>query len=157
MSSPWDPPLGYFPDAVTWFHPGNINRFRPIYRADSSCSIKYDPYVLYNFSPNCDGSAINKPVHIWKGDPISLEAWALVTGCQGFNYIITATGLPAGHAYHCTMGGLFPATVNQFGNGAQRGTPANTPYAIRYGWLFSDQALSWWTHTGLAMHWLGPA
>lgn len=156
MATLWTPPPGFFPLALSWFHPGNIARFQPILHNDSECDWDLALHKITLFGPACDGGSIGKPVHIWKGDPPSVEDWATVSSCSNGDYICNDLTLATTSDVQVTIGTGVPAAVLDFWFGTFRGTPARTPCAIRYGWFFSVRNLFWWTNVGHAMHWLGP-
>ncbi len=156
MTTPWTPPRGFFPNAYSWFHPGNIARYEPVFRRDFNCDFRFGPARIYAFDPPCDGSAIGLNIHGWYGDPISWEHWGTITGCQGDEYLVSGIPAPAQPGITATIGTGVPATIHDFWAGAYSDAGLIHPMAIRYGWLFSDLAVSWWQHEGAAIHWLGP-
>lgn len=157
MGTLWTPPRGFFPWALTYFHPGNIARFHAIFRNDTECDWDLALHKITLFSPACDGGAVGKPVHIWKGDPPSVEDFGTVSSCSNGDYICNDLTLVTTSDCQVTIGQALPAKLHDFWHGTQRGTPVNTAAAIRYGWFFSVRNLFWWTNLGHAMHWMGPA
>lgn len=155
MGNLWTPPRGFFPSALSWFHPGNIDRFQPIFRSDSECGWNLMLFRIYDFGTPCDGSAIGKPVHIWKGDPPDVEDWGTVTACHNGDYECDDLTLESVSDCKVTIGTGTPATLNDLWRGGNYEAPYGSASAIRYGWLFSDKAIEWWLR-GYAVHWLGP-
>lgn len=143
MTTPWTPPPGFFPDAESWFHPDNIARFQPIFRADADCAWAFASQTIYGFLPACDGSAIGKPVHIWKGTPITHEDWGIITGCAGIEYQVSGFTIPGGTNFLCTIGTGVAATLQDFWAGDYVSPVPAQGGAIRYGWYFHVRDIDW--------------
>lgn len=157
MPTLWTPPPGFFPQALSWFHLHNIARYQPVFRKDLNASYIDSLKYIYDFVPPCDGTAIGKPVHVWKGDPITHEDFGVIDSCVNGDYHVDGFTIPSVSGLLCTIGTGVPATIQDFWTGAYSDPGTKHPMAIRYGWLFSDLDVSWWEHEGAAMHWLGPA
>lgn len=157
MPDLWTPPPGFFPWALTWFHPANIARFQPILHNDSECDWNLGTHKITLFAYPCDGGCIGKPVHIWKDEPPSVEDWATVSSCSNGDYICDGITIPNTSDCQVTIGTGVAAVLNDFWFGTRRGVPTRTACAIRYAKFFSVEGLAWWRRGGHAMHWLGPA
>lgn len=158
MGDIWTPPPGFFPGALTRFMPGNIQRFEPRLVADSECQWNNELKKILEVGTACVAGVIGKSVHIWYGQPPSLEAWGTVDACDGVDYHCADIDMNSQVDCYMTIGTGVPATIHDFWRGLHQGgtAPQDTPAAIRYGWLFSTQNLAWWRYIGCAVHWLGP-
>lgn len=156
MGDLWTPPRGFFPGALSWFHSGNVDRFEDLLHADSECSFIHTPASIQNFVPGCLVGLIGHRIHFWKDIPPSFEFWAEITGCSGADYLLDSGPGVSSYDGNMTISTNVAATIQSFANpNLSLGAP-EPPYAIRYGWCFSAQAIDWWRHNGYAMHWLGP-
>ncbi len=156
MADLWTPPRGFFPGTHTWFHPGNIARFQPILVSDSECDWDNVTKKITNVGTACVGGVVGKPVHIWYGDPPSLEAWGSVDACDGSDYHCGDVSMDTQSDSKMSIGTGVAAALADFFRAAQGPAPYGSACAIRYGWLFSDEELTWWRRLGFVMHWLGP-
>lgn len=157
MGDLWTPPRGFFPAALSWFHPDNIDRFQLLALSDTDCYWYLPGPWFQNITPACDGSLIGHPVHVWIGDPPYKEDFGIVTQCWGNFYKCSGITIPTTDHLTVTIGTGIAATFQDFARFMSSASSPNAPGAIRYGWLFTTRTLSWWRRDGLAIHWLGPA
>lgn len=124
--------------------------------ADSECTWNNELKKILEVGTACVGGVVGKPVHIWYGQPPSLEAWGTVDACDGNDYHCADVNMNSQVDCGMSIGTGVAATLSDFFNASQIGAPYGSACAIRYGWLFSDEGLAWWRYVGHIMHWLGP-
>lgn len=156
MGDLWTPPRGFFPGALSWFHPGNIDRFETMQWGDSECNYILSFVGLQNFLPGCTGGLIGRRIHFWKDEPPTFEFWATITECSGDVYLLDSG--PGENIYDgkATISTNVAATIHDLFYGGTYLAPYGSASALRYGWLFSDRTIEWWRRDGFAAHWLGP-